>query len=285
MKLFNFKAIALLAFVVFSMASCKSDEKKSPGDFSILFDTKLADKTITIQEPGNKTYQYTDSKGQEINISKFAYYISEIELLGEKGVVYNDPLNVSANADEVKGYYHVTNTNASSKVINLKNVTAGSYNKIRFTIGINESGVKQGAAGGVLDPANGAWFWNWNSGYIGFGVEGNASTSGQDYIDWGNGNETQAGTFAIHVGGWKDIEPKAGETKKFVNNIKVIEIDFGTTVQIEKGLHPKAHLNVDLSKFLKDTDFATTFAVHAPILGKPFSEKLKDVFELDHIHQ
>ncbi|MEM1320710.1 MAG: MbnP family protein [Bacteroidota bacterium] len=289
MKLFNQFSILLFAITFLAFSACNNDDDnnptETPGTISVFLDNKLGDERISMKESGSKDYQLTDQDGQSYNISLFAYYVSEIELLGPNGTQYLDPLNVSPNAEEVTGYYHVISTTPNSNVINLENVEAGTYDKIRFTVGVNESGVQQGAAGGVLDPANGAWFWNWNAGYIGFGVEGSASNSGQEYVDRGNGFETLEGTYAVHVGGWKDVEPAPGEDKKFVNNIKVIELDFDSAISIKEGLTPQVHINVDFAEILKGIDFSTTYSVHRPDLGKPFAEKLINVFELDHVHQ
>ena len=123
------------------------------------------------------------------------------------------------------------------------------------------------------------------AGYIGFGVEGNAANSGQEYVDWGNGFETLEGTYAVHVGGWKDVEPAPGEDAKFVNNIKVIELDFDSSIRIEDGWTPEAHINVNFEELLKGNDFSSSYSVHRPDLGKPYAEKLVEVFELDHVHQ
>lgn len=286
MKSINKLIFAIIAILSLSLTACnKENPSKDPGTFSILFDNKLGDNSIKLKDAGEKSFTYTDSDGQEMNISKYAYYVSAIELEGPDGIKHIDPLNVTANAEEVTGYYHVISTTKKSNLINLSNIKAGIYDKIRFTIGVDESGVQEGAAGGVLDPAKGAWFWNWNAGYIGFGVEGNASNSGQEYVDWGNGFETLEGTYAIHVGGWKDVEPEPGEDPKFVNNIKTIELDFGSTIKIENELNPKAHINVQFDELLKGIDFSKTYSVHRPDLGKPFANKLVKVFKLDHVHQ
>ncbi len=279
---------AVLIIASFGLTGCDKDDDtstKDAGVLAILFDNKLDGTSISLKDAGDRTFDYTDEDGQEMNISVYAYYISAIELEGPDGVKHIDPLRVTANAEDVSGYYHVISTTPNSNVINLSDIEAGTYNKIRFTVGVDESGVQEGAAGGVLDPANGAWFWNWNAGYIGFGVEGNASNSGQEYVDWGNGFETLEGTFAIHVGGWKDVEPEPGEDPKFVNNIKIIELDFDSNIKIEDGLTPEAHINVNFEQLLKGVDFSTTYSVHRPDLGKPFADRLVEVFELDHVHQ
>ena len=87
------------------------------------------------------------------------------------------------------------------------------------------------------------------------------------------------------MGGWKDVEPAPGEDPVFVNNIKIIELDFGTDLKIEEGLNPQAHITVDAMKALEGIDFSTTFSVHRPDHGAPFADKLNETFKLDHVHQ
>ena len=152
--------LAFLGMTLLILSACNKDDDNStpvenPGNLSILFDNQLGNNSISVKDHGDSIYDYTDSNEQDYNISLYAYYISAIELEGPNGTKHIDPLNVSANADEVTGYYHVISTTPNSNVINLNGVEAGTYNKIRFTIGIDESGVQEGAAGGILDPANG----------------------------------------------------------------------------------------------------------------------------------
>ncbi|MEL6485364.1 MAG: MbnP family protein, partial [Bacteroidota bacterium] len=155
------------------------------------------------------------------NITTFRYYISKVKLEGPDGEVFEDEMNVSANADDVRGFYLVNEADASSKFITLKDIPAGRYNKITFTIGIGEEGIEEGAAGGILDPAEGAWFWNWNAGYIGFAIEGGAANSGQERVE-GDGWLIEEKSFALHIGGWKEITPADGESFVITQYVKDI---------------------------------------------------------------
>jgi len=277
-----FILVGLLTNLVLS-SGCDEDSSEPLGEFVLFFDNKLETQRIALKEFGDATYQFTDGDGQSYNVSSFAYYISESVLEGADGTKHVDPLLVSAS--EVKGYYHVSSGESSSNVITLGGITEGKYNKVTFTVGVSEAGVQEGAAGGILDPAKGAPFWNWNAGYIAMQVEGNASNSGQEHVDWGNGNETLAGTFALHVGGWKDVEPTDGTNPKFVNNIKTITLDFDSNLLVGEEYEPEAHIKVDFAELLKGIDFSTTYAVHRPDLGSPFADKFQDMFILDHVHQ
>ncbi|MEO9872288.1 MbnP family protein [Ekhidna sp.] len=280
MKTLKFLAIFSLISISYS---CSEDDTPAleSGTFQVFFDNKIGASEVTMRESGDATYDYETANGERFNVSTLGYYVSKIQLSGPDGEFYEDEILISAS--EARGYYHVLESETGSGNISLENVSAGKYNKITFTIGVEEDGVQEGAAGGVLDPANGAWFWNWNAGYIGFAIEGNAENSGQEYVDWGNGFETQAGTFALHVGGWKDVQ----DNENFVNNVKTITLDFGTTISVSEELSPLAHIVVDAMKILDGAqiDFSTTYAVHAPKLGRPFANELSDVFTVHHVHQ
>lgn len=75
--------------------------------------------------------------------------------------------------------------------------------------------------------------------------------------------------------------------ENFVNNVKTITLEFGTTVSVGEDLSPLAHVVVDVLKVLDGAtiDFSTTYAVHAPKAGKVFAEQLSGIFNVHHIHQ
>ncbi|MDX2002414.1 MAG: MbnP family protein [Chitinophagales bacterium] len=282
--------ISLAFFATVSLVGCKDDEEEvleNPGTFSIYFENQVDGAPMVLDTAGNTNYRYTAANGQRFNFSLFGFYVSEIKLEGPDGATFVDPMNVSADAASVKGYYQVLQSNPSSSTINLANVPAGKYNKLTFTIGINEDGVEEGAAGGVLDPANGAWFWNWNSGYINFAMEGTAENSPQPYVDYGGGFVSYEKTYNIHVGGWKNLPADSTGTQNFVNNVKTITIDLQTDVTVKEGSSPMAHITVDPMKLINESglDFSTTYQVHTPGKGQPFANKLSSVFTLDHVHE
>ncbi len=285
----NIKYINLLALtaLVYLMSACQQDDPVNPqssGTFTLEFDNRVGAKPLTLETAGSENYMYTTTSGQAFNLTTFGYYISKIKLEGPDGAIYEDEMKVSPNADEVKGYYQVLQSNAGTHFIELKNVPAGTYNKVTFTVGIDEDGVKQGAAGGILDPAEGAWFWNWNAGYIGFAMEGGSPNSAQEAVA-GDGFTIPAKSFALHIGGWKDVSATTGEEQKFVNNVKTITLGLDSDIMVSEKLAPNAHIVVDVLKVLGDVDFATTYAVHSPKPGQPFAARIPQAFILDHTHQ
>ena len=276
---FHFGMAALLG--VASLVACDVEETPQAGTFRLYFDNRVGEDEVTLREAGSQEYDYTTADGQQFNLSTFRYYLGKVILTGPDGAYFEDEIKVSAEGTE--GYYLVNEADPSTHTILLEDVPAGNYNAVQFIIGVDESAVTEGAAGGILDPAAGAWFWNWNSGYIAFGLEGNALNSGQEYVDWGGGITTPAGTISYHIGGWKDV----AENENFVNNIQTVSLDFGTTVAAGDDLTPMVHMVVDALKVLNNTqvNFETTYVVHSPRAGKPFADNLPAMFTIQHVHQ
>ncbi len=285
MKTKSIYFLAALFMLLFSFNSCDDDAviDASLGTFSLQFDHMVGDNALILKDAGSTDYNYATTAGQQFNVSLFGYYVSKIKLEGPNGELFEDEMNVSANAANVKGYYQVLESVPSSTLITLNDIPAGKYNKVTFTIGIEEDGIAEGAAGGVLDPAEGAWFWNWNAGYIGFAVEGTAADSPQEASEFAAQN-----AYQIHIGGWKDVPAATpGGPVNFVNNVKQITLDFGTDVTVTESMEPNAHIMVDIKKLLDEAavDFETTYSVHSPAKGQAIANKLSTAFILDHVHQ
>lgn len=285
----------MAAFAALSMlmvTSCKKDDEdddttipQTYGTFSMSFENKVGDNALSLTTPPSTNYPYT-ANGEAFNITSFGYYINSIVLEGPNGERFEDPMNVSANASEVKGYYQVIEGETASKTITLKDVPSGKYNKVTFKIGISEDGVQEGAAGGILDPANGAWFWNWNAGYIGMAMEGYAENSPFQETDFGGGVVYYDNAFFLHVGGWKDIPADSTGVVKFVNNVKTITLSLGVDATVDENKEPNAHIIFDIKKVLDmgQIDFSTTYSVHSPAKGQPFAQHFHHAFSVDHVH-
>lgn len=269
------KYILLVSIFALTMSCGEDDTPQAEnfGQFDVEFDNVVGTKQMSLKAEGSTDYNFENNESQAFNLSTFRYYISKIKLSGPNGELYEDEMKVDANAANVKGYYLIQEDEPASSDINLKNVPYGEYDKITFTVGIEEDGVVEGAAGGVLDPAAGAWFWNWNAGYIGFGIEGASSVSGSP-------NKA----FQLHIGGWKDIAPASGETQKFFNNVKTITLNLGVKVKVSASKKPKAHVVTDALKVLGNINFQDTYGVHSPLAGKPYAENITTAFAVDHVH-
>lgn len=275
----------LLGVTFFSACDDDDDDAaKEPGTMDVTFDNIAIvggkQTQLTMATPGSADYIYTNEMGQKFNINLLRYYISAIELDGPNGEHYHDHMEVKAA--ESKGYYLVDESNSKSQTVTVSEIPAGEYNKITFTVGVDSTGVVNGASGGVLDPAN-KMFWSWNSGYIAVKFEGqsnvsNGGCSGAETVTADNKNG-----IVYHVGGWKNIAGSA-----FVYNNKKITLTFDTNVKVEKGKAPELHLVFDvLSMFkgTKNTDFTGNHNVHKPSDGADMANNIAKAFAYDHVHQ
>lgn len=277
--------LSIVSFLTISILSCSKDDAaiEEPGSIDIEFDNIAlvngVQRQLNLVTPGSTQYEYTNGIGQEFNINLLRYYISNIKLEGPNGELYEDQVEVSASA--TKGIYLVDESIPQSGIITLVNVPAGEYTKITFTVGVDENGVQEGAAGGVLDPATCNMFWNWNSGYIALKMEGQSPVS-----NGGASGETINGVekgLAYHIGGWRDMPGTA-----FVYNNKTLTHDFDTKAKVRKGEQPQIHMTFDvLSLFAGQNmiDFTGNNNVHKPVDGMPAAQNIPGAFAFDHIHQ
>ena len=279
---------SLLFLPLILLTGCKKEEvvdTKQPGTVEIEFDNIALINNVPIQlqlaSPGSTEYPYENAMGQQFNINLLRYFISKIELTGPNGESFTDP--VSAAAAGTKGYYLIDESDVNSQFVQLKDVPAGTYTKLTFTLGVDVDGVQEGAVGGILDPATNHMFWNWNSGYIAVKMEGQADASNGGV----SGTETLEGGsdhgIAYHVGGWKDIPNSA-----FVYNNKRMSFDFDVDLKVERLEQPHVHMYFDVLKLfsgVNSVDFTGNHNIHKPIDGVPVAENMEHAFQYDHIHQ
>ncbi len=274
--------LVLFSLFFITVTSCGNEEEiKAPGTVSLVFDHTVGDEPLNLRAPGDQTYDFTDANGQEFNISSFGYYISEIKFISTEGLSYSDPVKITVDASKLTGFYQVLESAPTSQVINVENVTARTYDKVSFVIGVQSYDFIDGPPGGILDPANGAWFLDMETGYVNLAIAGNAANSGQPSVITAEEPEILEGTFSIAVSGWRDVTPPAGEAPFFVDNTKTIELSFDEPISVEDGLNPAVNIQVDLAEILEGIDFSQTFAVEIPGQGQTFSNNFAEAFTLD----
>jgi hypothetical protein len=282
------KKMLLLGFLAtIALFSCK-DEDDTPvietGSLEIEFDNVAIvndiQQQLTLANIGDDNYEFENGMGQKYNVTLLKYYITKIVLEGPNGELYEDRMSVSATESE--GYYLIDEGEKSTQLITLENVPPGTYNKVSFTVGVDEDGVIEGAAGGALDPATSQMFWNWNAGYIAMKFEGQSDVS--------NGGANGELTFpehefglVYHVGGWKDVPDQP-----FVYNNQRLSFEFDTDAKVASDQLPHVHMIFDVLSLFKGTntiDFTGNHNVHKPADGTPVAENIPAAFAYDHVHQ
>lgn len=248
-KYFTFLVIALISVFTFS---CKEDpdaEPGLPGEVTLEFDHIVGTRALSLDNQ-----EYTNTNGDKFTVSRFKYYISNIILKKADGTEYKQP----------ESYYLIDESVPASKNVNIKDIPAGEYTSLTFTIGVDSARNVSGAQTGALDPANGM-FWTWNSGYVFVKLEGTSPQS-------------QNGGLVFHIGGFQ----------KPNNTIRTISPALnGQKLRIAAGKAPQVHLKVDVLNMFQGAN-TIKFAELSTTMGGANSVKVADnyveMFKVDHIH-
>lgn len=138
---------------------------------------KVSFSFLNTQQQFNPDSAYTLSSNKKLSLSKFKFYVSNIQL---------DQDGHSSTVDRT--IYLIDFSKPEANVIILNKEFSGSET-ISFDIGIDSVSNSSGAKSGSLDPVNGM-YWTWQSGYINSKIEGSLVTD----------SSTQK--FEYHIGGY-----------------------------------------------------------------------------------
>jgi hypothetical protein len=230
---------------------CKKDpttEPALPGEVTLEFDHVVGANALSLDDQ-----EYTNANGDQFKVSRFKYYLSNLILKKADGTEYKLP----------ESYYLIDESVPSSKLVTIKNIPAGEYTNLTFTIGVDSTRNVSGAQTGALDPANGM-FWSWNTGYVFVKLEGTSPQS-------------QNGGLVFHIGGFQ----------KPNNTIRTVSPTLGgQKLRIMAGKAPQVHLKVDVLKMFEGVN-TIKFAELSTTMGGANSVKVADnyveMFRVDHI--
>lgn len=160
---------------------------------------------------------YSKKNGDSIQFESLKFYISNIELLDNDKVIYQE-----------KNSYHLVDVSQSRSMnLSLKTRSKIKFTIIKFNLGIDSVLNVSGAMGGDLDPTKGM-YWAWQSGYINFKLEGKSKKC-----------NTRNHEFHFHLGGY--ASPYSNLQTISLNVIDLEKINI--TLDLEKMMH-----EIDLSK-------------------------------------
>ncbi|HEY6159994.1 MAG TPA: MbnP family protein [Bacteroidia bacterium] len=200
------------------------------------------------------TLAYTNPLGQYYSVTKFKYYISNIQLEDGNGKFYSYP-----------GSHLVDEEDAKSQEIWLGHVRNGKFVSMLFTIGVDSIHNCSGAQSGDLDPLKGM-FWTWNSGYIFFKLEGKSPAS-----------HSPGSIFEFHVGGYR----------KPYNNLKGVELKFADELEIVPGQMKIVRVKADIAqvfRFPNDIDLSVHSSITEPSQAGIIANNYTDMFSIITTH-
>lgn len=147
----------------------------------------------------------------DIDLTKLMFYVSGFELLNDQGsVVYK----------EQDSYHLIDIEDSLSMDLVMINIPK-DYTHLKFSLGIDSLTNVGGAMGGDLDPIHGM-YWTWQSGYIGFKMEGISPDC-----------PTRKNRFNFHLGGYQGPYAAFGSRILSINKEKtiVIELDLNSVIR------------------------------------------------------
>jgi hypothetical protein len=254
-----YSAIFLTLCLQTIVSSCNDDEVEpgETGSITIEFDNRIGEEEFAFNT------DYTNAAGETFSVSKLKYYISNIKLITINGKTYEVPQDSS--------YFLVDEQDEETQEITIHHVPAGDYNKIIFTIGVDEerSAMDLSKRKGVLDPQlNPDMYWSDDTGYIFLNMEGTSPSAPAQ----------SEHAFVYHIGGFKQA----------LNNIKTATIDLGTAralVRSEKI--PEVHIYADVLEFFKNPaniSIAENPNVELTEFSKTVAANYTDMFRFNHVH-
>ncbi len=198
---------------------------------------------------------YRNAHGDDLKITTFKYYISNILLTDKKGATVSVP----------DSYVLVNAADESTLRQELPGIPAGKYKTISFTIGVDSLRNFAGAQTGSLDPAKGM-FWSWKTGYIYVKLEGQSSTSA-----------SKNHRLTFHIGG--AIAPN--------NTIRTFTQQLGKTLKVDEGKQPELAIEVNAAALFSGKTIVD-FSKLSNTMGGPNSVIVADnyakgLFRIAHV--
>ncbi|GGG40807.1 MbnP family protein [Hymenobacter glacieicola] len=249
-----------LAVASCSFSSCQDknntdDPTPEVGEMDLEFDHVVGSQALVLDAA-----TYTNAAGNPFTVSLFNYYVSNIKLTKADGTEWAEP----------ESYHLVKENEAATQKVTLKQIPAGTYTKLTFTIGVDSARNVAGAQTGALDPSHGM-FWTWNTGYIFTKLEGRSAQAS------GNGGLT------FHVGGFRAPN----------NTIRTVSpaLPNGTPLYIRADHAPEVHLKVNVLGMFNGPTAASNidFRTLSNTMGGAQSVKVANnyaagMFRIDHVH-
>lgn len=222
------KKLSTLIVLFLIVISCKDDDNTvgtdtdTVGTVNFEFKNNIGNDLIALD-----TGSYTNQSNETYTISELKYIVSNIVLIKDNGEEFIYPV-----ADS---YFVINEEVAESKKLNLMNIPSGTFTKIKFGIGVDQSKypIESGTASFIPTAEENDMLWNWSAGYKFIKFEGAFTPQGGT-----------AGDFLLHVG-------SHGAT---LDNYKEVILDLPGELIVGDGTTSGIAINADVAKIFDSTN-------------------------------
>lgn len=261
-NLLNKAIVIIVLSTVF--AGCTSNEEviSGTGNLGLEFDNSFGANDLILGTQTNTT-----SNNEILKINRIKYIISNIVLIKEDGTTFTYPKSES--------YFIVDEATESSHLLELINVPAANYTKVKFGIGMDQAQYNLGetSQGAFLAKAQAAaMIGSWSQGYINLDFEGSFTSS----------TVTSATNFMVYA-----------KKTAAANNYTEVTLDLPTKAMVRTTISPEIHIVSDVSKIVDGTtkfklsDYTMTGMGAMIMDGANLSlitANLKGMYTVAHVH-
>lgn len=222
------------------------------GTLQLTFDNVVGNQDLQLA-----TGSYTNSSGEPFGVSLLNYFVSNIRLQRSDGSTYTVPQDSS--------YFLVRESDPASQTITLHGVPTGAYTGVTYLVGVDSlrSTMDVSRRKGVLEPGgghNGGMYWDWNSGYIFFKLEGSSPAVAPD--------PTGESRFLYHVGLF------GGYDSKTINNLRTVSLPLsGGGLQLGVGQTAGVVIQADVLKVFEGSA-RISLAANPTVMVSTFSSTI-----------
>jgi len=245
MKMSNFFIACFSGLLITGCQKNTGDEEKN-GTVKITIRNTVKGNPMVLN-----TGNYINSFGEQYNITKFKYYLSNVS-------VTPTPVNTFNGR-----YYLIDQSNPASLSFSF-DAPEDVYYSLTFLLGVDSTRNVSGAQTGALDPLN-DMFWTWNSGYIMAKMEGNSPQSPvinnkvEFHIGGFSGANSVLKNYGIAITNPTGIHVREGKTSEIF-----IDADFDTWWQgvfnLKIAVNPVVTTPGTLAKSISD-NYARMFTI------------------------
>lgn len=246
------KKIAIILLISVGMLSCKSDDSQpqdNPGDVTINFTNKVGTDNLTLD-----TVTYTNSSAETYEVSELKYIISNIVFIDASGNEFAYP--------QADSYFVINEADALSKSLSLTDVDGGTYTRVRFGLGVDQSNYPLNGVNNFIPTAEElGMLWTWSAGYKFLKFEGAFDSATQ----------TDA-QFLLHIG-------SHGTTQ---DNYREVTLTLGTSITVSESAGQTIAIDMDVAKIF---DGASTHSLEVksdvqvdPVFAPVLSNNLATAF-------